>query len=255
MFLLFAVLIGAGILGNGLFAEGDGGPPAASSGTEAEGDTQTPSPEDPSTASTPSRTTTGRQTEGEQPTSTTVADRTSTARQGTATTAADSFGTLTNRSSTATPSQEGSDSATPRDSESEATTGAGDASDDTAGGSGNYTDDDFSAVLRKEGIPVETLFPTEDPASGDGAMMTVLEYTTQASEGGSRDEASVVAQQYASAVAKGYESQALSVTVYTANDDPVATYRIERTWAIAYANGDISGEEYGRRISDTYRSY
>jgi len=119
---------------------------------------------------------------------------------------------------------------------------------------GGYSTEDLTAELESEDISIETLFIMEGSVSSEGPT-TVLEYTTQASAGGYRDKAGRVGRVYASAVERGYQPESLSVTVYTDNDDPVATYRIERAWASAYANGNISAQEYGELIGETFRSY
>ena len=84
----------------------------------------------------------------------------------------------------------------------------------------------------------------------------VLEYATNASaEKGYRDEAGVVAKAYAAAVADGYQPRGLSATAFDSDRQPVASYRVERSWASAYASGGLSGQKYGQRIGETYQSF
>lgn len=127
---------------------------------------------------------------------------------------------------------------------------AGDQTDSSSG----YTNEDFRQALENEGITVLALRYDRTYPSDNESRPVVLEYTTSAATAsGYRDEAGVVAQVYASAVANGYQPRSLSATAYEGRQRPVAAYRIERDWASAYAEGSISGQEYGGRVGDTYR--
>ena len=60
---------------------------------------------------------------------------------------------------------------------------------------------------------------------------------------------------YAQAVADGYQRGPIYATAYNDGGRPVADYTIQRQWARAYAEGDISAEEYGQLINQTYQSF
>lgn len=267
LFLVFAGAIASIILGIGPFAGGSSGPSDASAGVESGAETGTVPTGISSESPTTSRSTTER-TATERTAPSTNERTASTSTRGSPSTVSDGFNTLTSQSSGATTSPTESTDETRVTADSVFTSTQSDSSLDstassseTDGGtarntadSATYSNEDFSTALQAENIRTEEVFTTEGIVSG-ARSTTVLEYTTQVPASDRRNEASVVAEVYASAVDSGYQPEALSVTVYTANDDPVATYTIRREWASAYANGRISAEEYGRRIGNTYRSY
>ena len=144
-----------------------------------------------------------------------------------------------------------------------ATSGGGSAAaaTDIAAGMGTkpdatYTLSDFRRTLESRGITVLMLSFDRTYPSNNVTRPIVLEYATNAStEKGYRDEAGVVAKAYAAAVADGYQPRGLSATAFDSDRQPVASYRVERSWASAYASGGLSGQKYGQRIGETYQSF
>ena len=127
----------------------------------------------------------------------------------------------------------------------------------TQGPSEGYTDTEFRAALEDAGIDIDYLQAdrqAQDAGSATGSL--IVEYTTTTTTTDTRrEEVGVVAEVYAQAVADGYQRTPLYVTVYDETGRPVADFRIERAWALAYAQDDLSAEEYGERIGRTYRSF
>ena len=119
-----------------------------------------------------------------------------------------------------------------------------------------YTDMEFYRALDKTGITVDRAqFEQREQDNGNLSEPLVLQYTTRITTADARrEEIGTIARVYAQAVEQGYQRSRVNATAFNVSGRPVATYSIERSWALAYAQGEISAEEYGQRIAETYRS-
>ena len=119
-----------------------------------------------------------------------------------------------------------------------------------------YTDIEFYRALDKTGASVDRAqFEQYERDQGNLSQPLVVDYITETTTPEARrDEVGRIAQTYANAVAKGYQRAGIDATIYNESGRPVASYRIERSWAVAYNQGEISATEYGQRIGRTYRS-
>lgn len=127
----------------------------------------------------------------------------------------------------------------------------------TRASSEGYTDTEFQRALEAAGIDVDSLQPEQQvQAAGNAGEPLIVEYTTTRTNASARrEEVGIVANQYARAVADGYQRTSVSATIYRPDGRPMAKFRIERSWTLAYVEGEISAEGYGQRIGETYRSF
>lgn len=80
----------------------------------------------------------------------------------------------------------------------------------------------------------------------------VLEYETvyQTRSGDWEGEIGFLAGVYAGLVARGWQADPLSATT-TGSEGSTATWRVDRSTALAFANEEISNEEFAQRVFDT----
>ena len=120
-----------------------------------------------------------------------------------------------------------------------------------------YTDMEFYRALdERTNVTVDRAqFEQREQDDGNLSESLVLQYTTRTTTADARrQEIGAIARVYAQAVEQGYQRSQVNATAYNESGRPVATYSIERSWALAFAQGEISAEEYGQRIAETYRS-
>ena len=119
-----------------------------------------------------------------------------------------------------------------------------------------YTDAEFYRALDQTGASIDRAqFEQYERDQGNLSQPLVVDYITETTTSQARrDEVGRIAQTYANAVAQGYQRAGIDATIYNESGRPVASYRIKRSWAVAYNQGEISAEEYGQRIGRTYES-
>jgi hypothetical protein len=84
----------------------------------------------------------------------------------------------------------------------------------------------------------------------------ILEYTsTASSEDEVAREIGGVAGAYAEAVNQSWSIERLEAGIYARDGDAAGDFYIKRDWAVAYNEGEITLEEYSRRVAETLQAY
>jgi hypothetical protein len=102
----------------------------------------------------------------------------------------------------------------------------------------------MEAYISTEGIEVE------DATEQNGVVY--FEYTTQeTTQMGIASEMGTVAGAYAGAVDQGWDVNRMEVTVLGPAGDEIGTYRVQTEWANQYQSGQITRDEFSRRVLQT----
>lgn len=102
----------------------------------------------------------------------------------------------------------------------------------------------FEALVESEGVTVET-------AEVQGDTFNV-EYTSYSqTEAEIANEIGFVAGAYAGMVGEGHTTDGMEATILTVAGDPAGTFYVDYEWAEAFANDEISSEEFSQRVLST----
>lgn len=115
----------------------------------------------------------------------------------------------------------------------------------------DVSDDDlipvFETLVENEGMSVETA-----EMQGDTFVVEYMSFST--AEEDLMTEMGYVAGAYAGMVAEGHTSDRMEVAILNVAGERAGTFHVEYEWAEAYANNEITGEEFSMRVLSTLQA-
>ncbi|WP_049915878.1 hypothetical protein [Natrialba taiwanensis] len=106
---------------------------------------------------------------------------------------------------------------------------------------------EFETAIDEYGIDVETVERDRD-------VLTIEYAATERYETSTLHTLGPIAGAFAALVDAGYDATALAVTILDPAPDSFGEASIERPWAEAYLDGDLSAAEYGELVATTVAS-
>lgn len=105
----------------------------------------------------------------------------------------------------------------------------------------------FQVLVEDQDIVVET-------AENQGDTF-VVEFTTFSQDGNQlAGDVGYVAGAYSGMVDEGYSSDRMEATVLNAAGEEIGTFHVEEEWGEEFASGEMSDEEFGQLVIDTFEA-